>query len=175
MADDARYAFAVMSTLLGGGMSSRLFYEIREKRGLVYGVHSFLSQFSETGMFGVYAGTGANEANAVLRLIGEEMARARDGVDEDETARAKAQLRAGALMSRESVESRCDQLAHEIAVHGRPIPMEERMASLAAVDAAAARGALDQLLNGPLTLALVGPTSGVSDFEALTRQLTDRG
>lgn len=170
--DPRRHAYAVMGAVLGGGMSSRLFYEIREKRGLVYGVHAFMNAFRETGLMGVYAGTGEDQTAEVLDVIGDEIARACEDIDDAEVARAKAQIRASLLMGRESVEGRCDQIAHDLAVFGRTIPTQERLDALAAVDAPATRAALKEMRKGPLTLALVGPTAGAADYAALTRQLT---
>ena len=100
--DQGFYAASVLSTILGGGMSSRLFQEIREKRGLAYAIYSFLSCYKDCGIFGVYAGTGAEEAHGLLSLVLDEIEKVQDDITEEELDRARAQLKASILMSLES-------------------------------------------------------------------------
>ncbi|HXU58326.1 MAG TPA: pitrilysin family protein, partial [Verrucomicrobiae bacterium] len=104
--DPDYYAAAVLSQLLGGGMSSRLFQEVREKRGLVYSIHTFSSSYSDAGLFGIYAGTGENEVAELMPLVCDELVKLADILEDEELVRARAQLRAGLLMSRESTGSR---------------------------------------------------------------------
>jgi len=105
-ADDDFHALQVYSTLLGGGMSSRLFQEVREKRGLAYSVFSYASSYVDGGLFSVYAGTGEKDVAEMMPLIAAEMLDTTHRVDEAEVARARAQLKAGLLMSMESPSSR---------------------------------------------------------------------
>ncbi|MGH6961069.1 MAG: M16 family metallopeptidase, partial [Dongiaceae bacterium] len=132
--DPDYYAATVYSTLLGGGMSSRLFQEIREKRGLVYSIYSFASPYSDGGLFGVYAGTGADEVRELVPVLCDELVKVADTLDETELRRARAQLKAGILMGRESSGSRSEQLAQQLLIYGRPIPMDEIVARVEAVD-----------------------------------------
>src|SRR5262249_51228679 len=109
---------SVLSTALGGGMSSRLFQEIREKRGLVYAIHSFVHGYRDSGLFGIYAGTGEGEAAELVPVLCDEIVRLADGFRAVELNRAKAQMKAGLLMSLESTSARCEQLAQHLLIHG---------------------------------------------------------
>ena len=131
--DRLHYPTLLLSTLLGGGMSSRLFQEIREKRGLVYSIYSFAHPFKDGGVFAVYAGTGEKEVEELMPVTLDELRKVQTTVTQDELDRAKAQLRASLLMSLESTGSRTEQLARQIQVHGRVIPVEETKAKIAAV------------------------------------------
>ncbi len=155
--DEDFYTASVLSTLFGGGMSSRLFQEIREKRGLVYSIYAFLSSYSDGGLFGIYAGTGADEVGQLLPLISDEMAKLTGTIEEDEIARARAQLKASILMSLESTSSRCEQMARQISIYGRPITVEETVDHIDAVNAAALKKVAERFLSGPVTLSAVGP------------------
>src|SRR5258708_14327719 len=101
-------------------MASRLFQEIREKRGLVYAIHSFAHSYRDTGLAGIYAGTGEEEAAELLPVLCEETRRLEDGLRPVELARAKAQMKAGLLMSLESTSARCEQLAPPLFIHVTP-------------------------------------------------------
>ena len=93
--DPALYSLQVFTSVLGGGMSSRLFQEVREKRGLCYSISAFHMPYSDTGMFGIYAGTDAGDVNELMRVAIEETARAADGITEAEVDKAKAQMKVG--------------------------------------------------------------------------------
>ncbi len=129
------YAAAVLSTLFGGGMSSRLFQEIREKRGLVYSIYSFVPSYSDCGLFGIYAGTGGEETAELVPLVCDEIKKMTDAVGEAELTRARAQIKASILMALESSSSRCEQAARQMMVFGRPLPTDEIVAHIEAVDA----------------------------------------
>jgi predicted Zn-dependent peptidase len=169
--DPDNYAVSVMSTLLGGGMSSRLFQEIREKRGLVYSIYSFNAAYTDTGIVGVYAGTGAAEVAELVPVLCDELKKVAERIDEDELKRARAQIRAGILMSLESTSSRCEQLARQMLVFGRPIPPEEINDHIMAVDAAAARRAAARVFAARPALAALGPIEKVEAFERITGRL----
>ena len=114
-AGDDYYKLAVFSSLFGGGMSSRLFQEVREKRGLVYSVYSFSSSYDDSGVFGIYAGTGKEESKTLVPVVCDEIKKILDdGVSEDETKRAKAQLKASILMSMENSSARCERMAQQL-------------------------------------------------------------
>ncbi len=152
------YPAQLFSTLYGGGMSSRLFQEVREKRGLVYSIYSFASSAADTGLVGVYAGTAQENAEEVLAIVrGELEDLAGGGPDEDELGRARAQLRASLLMARESTSSRCEQLAQQLLVHNRPIPPEELTERVEAVSAAEVMGIAARYASAPSSLVVLGP------------------
>ncbi len=166
------YPLSVLSTLLGGGMSSRLFQEAREKRGLVYSIYSFPSAYSDTGLFGIYAGTGEQEVEELLPLICDELRSVARDVNEAEITRAKAQMRAGMLMSLESTSSRCEQLARQLMIFGRPVPVAETVAKVEAVDREAVVEAARRLLATPPTMATLGPIDRVAGYDAVVDALS---
>ena len=159
------YALSVLSTLLGGGMSSRLFQEIREKRGLVYSIYSFPSSFIDSGVFGIYAGTGENEVAELIPLVCAEMVKATSDITEAEVARAKAQLKSSILMSLESTSARCEQLARQLVVFGRPLPLSEVVNKVAEVDVAAVQRVARRLIQGPVTLTGLGPLGRMPNYD----------
>lgn len=159
--DPDHYPVQLLSTLLGGGMSSRLFQEIREKRGLVYSIYSFASPYHDTGVFALYAGTGEEQVAELVPVAVEELRRVQLDVTVDELNRAKAQLRASLLMSLESTGSRCEQIARQLQVHGRVIPVEETKARIAAVTVEDIQRAAARLFRGRPTLAALGPIAKV--------------
>lgn len=123
--DDKYYAHQIYSTILGGGMSSRLFQEVREHRGLAYSVYSFSSSHAETGLFGIYAGTSPNLLADMVPVIKGEMEALADGPTEQEFHIARAQLKAGLLMALEATTSRMEQLGRQLLLFGRVIPVQE--------------------------------------------------
>ncbi|MCG8508884.1 MAG: insulinase family protein [Rhodospirillales bacterium] len=169
--DDRFFAMSVLSTLLGGGMSSRLFQEIREKRGLVYSIQAFHSFYSDAGVFGVYAGTGETEAEELVPLVCQELRKVAEFVTIDEVLRARAQLKASLLMALESTSSRAEQLARQLMVFGRPLTIPEIIDSIDAVDADAVMAAARHLIGGRPTFATLGPVSAVADYDAIVDSL----
>ncbi|MGB8275204.1 MAG: pitrilysin family protein [Alphaproteobacteria bacterium] len=169
--DPDYYAQSVFSTLLGGGMSSRLFQEVREKRGLAYSIYSFTSPYTDGGLFGIYAGTGEAEAAELVPVVCDELAGAARRVAAAEIARAKAQGRAAVLMARERTSARCEQLGHNILIYGRPLPLDEILGGIEAVDEAAIGRVADRLVTSRPTLAAVGPLSHVESYERLARRI----
>ena len=134
------YPLSVLSTLLGGGMSSRLFQEAREKRGLVYSIYSFPASYTDTGLFGIYAGTGEDEVEELVPLVCDELRKVVLDVGEAEISRARAQLKSGMLMALESTSARCEQLARQLMIFGRPVPIAESVARIEAVDRRCSNG-----------------------------------
>ncbi len=169
--DPDYYAVSVFSTLLGGGMSSRLFQEIREKRGLVYSIYSFSSSYSDSGLFGIYAGTGEQEVEVLIPLMCDELRKVAEGPTAAEVERARAQLRAGILMSQESTSARCEQLATQLMVWGRPLGRDEILARVEAVGAADVVRVAQRLIAAPPTLAALGPVARVEDAERTAARL----
>ncbi|MBF0249851.1 MAG: insulinase family protein [Alphaproteobacteria bacterium] len=171
--DDDFYAASVFSTLFGGGMSSRLFQEVREKRGLVYSVYSFLSSYSDSGLFAIYAGTGEDEVRELIPVVCEEIGKIAGGgpVSAEELNRAKAQLKASIFMGLESTSSRAEQLARQMKIFGRPIPTQESVDKIDAVDEAAISRAAMRIFKSPPTLAALGAIDRVEDFETFRARL----
>jgi predicted Zn-dependent peptidase len=155
------YPSMLLSTLLGGGMSSRLFQEIREKRGLVYSIYSFTAPAADGGLFGIYAGTGESEAAELMPVTLEELGKVQHHVTAAELNRARAQLKAGLLMSLESTGSRCEQVARQWQIFGRIIPASETVAKIEAVTAADIRAVAAKIFRTRPTLATLGPISQV--------------
>jgi predicted Zn-dependent peptidase len=170
--DPDYYTSLVLSTLLGGGMSSRLFQEVRERRGLAYSIYSFTSAYADGGLFGIYAGTGEAEAEELLGLVCDEMSGLPPSLEAEEIARARAQLKASVLMSREHSLSRCEQLAQQILVYGRPLEVAEIVAEVEAVEETALSRLTGRLLARRPTLAALGPVGGLDSFERLSARLT---
>jgi predicted Zn-dependent peptidase len=155
------YPTLLLSTLLGGGMSSRLFQEVREKRGLVYSIYSFSAPFLDGGLFGIYAGTGESEAEELMPITLQELRKVQTEVTEVELARARAQVKASLLMSLESTGSRSEQLARQLQVFGRVVPTAETVAKINAVTTADVCRAATRLFRGVPTLATMGPAERV--------------
>ncbi|HBK07828.1 MAG TPA: peptidase M16 [Acetobacteraceae bacterium] len=160
-ADVDYYPTVLLSTLLGGGMSSRLFQEIREKRGLVYSIYSFASPFKDGGLFGIYAGTGESEVAELMPVMLEELGKVQGDISEKELNRARAQLKASLLMSQESTGSRCEQLARQIQTFNRVLSTEEVLAKINAVTEADIKRAAARHFRAKPTLATVGPSERV--------------
>jgi predicted Zn-dependent peptidase len=162
------YDLQVFTSVLGGGMSSRLFQEIRERRGLCYAIYAFHSPYSDTGLFGIYAGTDASDAPELMRVVIAELQAASEGINEAEIARAKAQMKAGLLMALESSSTRAEQLARQIIAYGRPIPVDEIVAKVNAVTVASARAAGRALVSRKVAaVAALGPANGLESTAAI--------
>jgi predicted Zn-dependent peptidase len=156
--DDRRYAAAVLEAAVGGGMSSRLFQEIREKRGLVYSVGSTLTHYADTGAFSVYAGCSPKRVREVLRLIREELARvAADGLTPEEVLRGRGQLKGGVVLGLEDTGSRMSRLGKSELSHGEYLPVREVLSRLDAVDEEQVQAVGADLLTREACLAVVGP------------------
>lgn len=165
------YPTMLLSTLLGGGMSSRLFQEIRERRGLVYSIYSFTAPAHDGGLFGIYAGTGESEAAELIPVVLEELEKVQQEVSLAELDRARAQLKAGLLMSLESTGSRCEQLARQWQVFGRVIPASETVAKINAVTVEEVCAAAGRLFRRTPTLATIGPVDQVPTFSSIVERL----
>ena len=137
--DPSLYSLQVFTSVLGGGMSSRLFQEVREIRGLCYTIQAFHMPYSDIGMFGLYAGTDETDAPELMRVVIDQIESATETLNEAEIARAKAQMKAGLLMALESSEARLGQIARQMLAFGRPIPLDEIVAKVEAVTVDSAR------------------------------------
>jgi predicted Zn-dependent peptidase len=169
------YSLQVFTNVLGGGMSSRLFQEVRENRGLCYTIHAFHMPYSDTGLFGLYAGTDEADAPELMRVVIDQIAGATETVNEAEVARAKAQQKAGLLMALESSEARVAQIARQMLAYGRPIPLEEIVAKVDAVTVESARAAGRALVDrGRPAIAALGPGNGLESTAAIAESLVRR-
>ena len=169
--DPSFYAMQVLSTAFGGGMSSRLFQEVREKRGLAYSVYSFTASYVDGGLFGIYAGAGESHVDELVPVICGEVVKVAERVDDDEIARAKAQLKASLLMSMESPSARCEQLGRQMLIFGRSIPASEIIEKVDAVDGAAIAIAARNLVGGGApTVTVLGPTRRVEAYEKIAER-----
>ncbi|HAH08898.1 MAG TPA: hypothetical protein DCL48_02215 [Alphaproteobacteria bacterium] len=170
--DDALIS-QVYATALGGGMSSRLFQEVREKRGLCYSIYCFGQSYKDCGLFGVYAGTSAGQASELLKVVAGEMAAMEGSVTSDEVERAKAQLRAGMLMALESPSARCEQIIGHLWAYGRLLTQAEILDKLAGIDAGAVRAFAGRAAQtGPMSLAAMGPLKKLDSFEHIAARFT---
>lgn len=155
--DDDYIAAQVFSGLFGGGMSSRLFQEVREKRGLCYAIYSTAWGLKDAGLFGIHAATGADLMGELIDVVGAELKRAADEAPtEAELSRAKAQLKAGLMMSLESSSSRAEQLARNLLCHGRILSAEELIASVDDVTADRVRELAGELMQYDPAIVVVG-------------------
>ena len=169
------YSLQVFTNVLGGGMSSRLFQEARETRGLCYTIQTFHMPYSDTGIFGLYAGTDETDAPELMRVVIDEIGSATETINEAEVARAKAQMKAGLLMALESSEARIGQLARQMIAYGRPIPLDEIVARIEAVTVESARVAGRALVSRSRpAIAALGPGSGLESTAAIAETLVRR-
>lgn len=160
--DDPDYfAAQVYATVLGGGMSSRLFQEIREVRGLAYSVFAYSGSSVDSGTVGLYAGTSEQDAGALVPVIADEMGKLVTDATEEEVARARAQLRAGFLMGLESPSSVIETIGRQWLIHGRVMPVDEVLEKLAEVDAASVRRFADKVMRSRPAVAALGPHQGI--------------
>lgn len=169
--DEGYYAAQILAVALGGGMSSRLFQEARENRGLCYTIFAQCAAWSDAGMMTIYAGTGGEELPELINLTADELNRAARDLDEAEVARARAQTKAGLLMGLESVSARAERLAAMLSAWGRILPLAETVERIDAVGVPQARAAARRLLAAPPTLALYGPVERAGPIDALTARL----
>ena len=169
--DPDYYASAVLSQVFGGGMSSRLFQEVREKRGLVYGIHSFASAWTDSGLFGIYAGTGEKEARELLPIVCDELLKLPHDISAEELSRAAAQLKAGILMAREKTSARCEQLAAQLLIYDRVLSPAEIVAKVDAVTLEDLSRIARRLTASKPTLTAMGPVGEVMDLASLRARL----
>lgn len=169
--DERFYTTQVMASILGGGMSSRLFQEIREKRGLCYSIGSFSSNFAETGLLGIYAATSPELTDELVTVLTGELTAFAESVRDDETVRARAQLKAGLLMSLESSSMRADQVARQLLAFGRVVPVEEVAQKVDAVDRAAVADLAARLFRSAQPVySAVGALDGLASYERVAAQ-----
>jgi predicted Zn-dependent peptidase len=173
--DASLHSLQVFTSVLGGGMSSRLFQEVRENRGLCYTISAFHMPYSDTGLFGLYAGTDEADAPELMRVVIDQIGNATETLNQAEVNRAKAQMKAGLLMALESSEARVAQIARQMLAYGRPIPLEEIVAKVDAVTVESARAAGRALVErGRPAIAALGPGNGLESTAAIAESLVRR-
>ncbi len=169
---DDFYIAQIYAQVMGGGMSSRLFQEIREKRGLCYSIYAQAGAYADTGMLTIYAGTSAEDIAGLSELTIDEMRRAIDDMGEAEVARARAQMKAGLLMGLESPSARAERLARLVAIWGRVPPVAETVDKIDAVTRKAVADFAETIAKaGAAALALYGPADRAPALPALTQRL----
>ncbi len=169
--EGAFYATQLMSVALGGGMSSRLFQEAREKRGLCYTIFAQAGAYQDSGMFTIYAGTGEAEAKGLAELTVDVIRKAAEDFTQEELDRARAQMKAGMVMGLESPSARAERLARSLMIWGRAPDLDQTIAKIDAVDLTAMRDAAEALTKGMPTLAYYGPVGDAPDVVSFGARL----
>ncbi len=169
--DEDYYTAQALSTILGGGMSSRLFQEVREKRGLVYSVFSYHSGYADDGQFGIYAGTGPNDLPELIPVVCDEVLKITREVNEQEIERAKAQLRSNMLMGRESMMSRADQQAKHLIFRDKVLDVQAMVQKIDAIDVQKILNVAQKIFRGKPTVAALGPLSKMESYEKISERL----
>ncbi len=166
------YAASLLATILGGGMSSRLFQEVREKRGLVYSIQAFNQSYRDTGVFGIYAGTGEESVAELIPVVTSECLAIIKNCQAEELLRAQNQLKASLMMARESTSARCEQLAQHMLTYGRPLDPGEIMDRIDAVTVADIGEIATTLFASTPTLSAIGPLQHLPEYEKVTLLLS---
>jgi predicted Zn-dependent peptidase len=159
-ADPDRFAFGVVNTALGGGMSSRLFQEVRERRGLAYSVYSYHAQYTEAGLFTCYAGTTPSRAHEVIAVLRDQLGDVRDGgLSQDEFERAKGHAKGSMVLSLEDPGGRMSRLGKSEIAHGEILSVNETLRRIERVTLDDAKRVAHRVLSQPMTLTVLGPFS----------------
>ena len=169
--DKDYYTAALLASVFGGGMSSRLFQEIREKRGLVYSIYAFNSPETDTGTFGIYAGTGEKEVAELLPVLCDEINRLPNTITEEELTRAKNRAKARILMRSENFSSHAESNAIDMVIYDRVVPDEETIAQIDAVTVQDLSKLATRLFAGRPTLASLGPIDRVTPYDDILKHL----
>lgn len=169
--DPDYYAAALLSSILGGGMSSRLFQEIREKRGLVYSIYAFNSPETDTGTFGIYAGTGEKEVSELMPVLCDEILRLSDTITDTEIERAKERLKARLLMRLENWGTHAESNAVDMIIYGYVMTKEDTLAKIDAVTKADLVRLSRRIFGGVPTCAALGPIDHVMSYEKIVERM----
>lgn len=163
------YTMAVLSSILGSGMSSRLFQEVREKRGLVYSVYSFASSYRRNGLFGIYAATSANKLEELADVAVNELLKMTVAITEEEFSRTKTQFKASLLMSGESNTASCDQIASQTMLFGKPLEHAEMLEKLNKVSINDVIELAKRIVKGKCSVVTVGKADCRGAIRALQK------
>jgi predicted Zn-dependent peptidase len=168
--DQRRFAMGVLSAALGGGMSSRLFQEIREKRGLAYSVYSYAQQYAGSGFIGFYAGCNPSKATEVVSIMRDVLHDvANNGLTHEELSRAQGAVRGTLVLSQEDTGSRMSRIGKSELVYGEIMTFDQILKAVADVSSSDIRALADEILHSTPTLAVVGPFSKRSVFERVLK------
>ncbi len=170
--DPDYHAALVLSTIMGGGMSSRLFQEVREKRGLVYSVYSFHQAYKDDGMFAIYAGTGPDKLGELMPVLCDEVQKVTRTIHQAELDRAKAQIKASILMGREQMMSRADQQARQLITFDRTIQISETIEKIEELTTDNIKNVAKHIFTSVPTLASLGPVQNLASFEDIRSKVT---
>jgi predicted Zn-dependent peptidase len=166
------FSLQVFTGALGGGMSSRLFQEVREKRGLCYSIYAFHMPYSDTGVFGLYSGTDSTDAPELMKVVIDEIADATATLNESEVNRTKVQMKAGQLMALESSGARAEQIARQVLFYGRPLSLDEIVQKIDAVTVESVRAAGAAMLRRSRpAIAALGSGRGLASAAAIAETL----
>ncbi len=169
------YCSQILANILGGGMSSRLFQEVREHRGLCYSVYAFHWGFSDTGIFGVHAATGGENLPELMPVIIDELRKSSMKIEQQEIDRARAQIRAQLLMGQESPAARAGQIARQMMLYGRPIPNEELMERLSGITIERLTDLAGRLFfDTRPTLSAIGPVEKLAPMNDILGALSNK-
>ena len=169
--DKDRYAMMLLSSLYGGGMSSRLFQQVREERGLCYSIFSFAQMFSDAGVFGLYAGTAAEDVDEMLSLSCKALHDMKHDITDDEVERGKSQMRAGILMGQESVSGMTESMARQLLLFGNVRTADEIAQSVSELNKDDVVRVIERLTADTApALSLIGPSDAVMSNDDI-RQL----
>ncbi|MDC1242662.1 insulinase family protein [Amylibacter sp.] len=169
--DDNIYTAQIYSTALGGGMSSRLFQEIREKRGLCYSIYASAGAFADSGMMTIYSGTSSNDISGLANITIDEIKRSASDMTDEEVARSRSQMKAGMLMGLEGASARCERLARTILIFNRVPDLDEIVSKIDAVNAEHVKEFAENLCNSSVAYALYGPVKNAPDASELEKRL----
>ncbi len=172
--DENFYAAQALSSIFGGGMSSRLFQEVREKRGLVYSVFSFHSAYNDDGQFGIYAGTGPEDLPELIPVVCDEVQKICENLSDEEVARAKTQMKSGLIMGRESMMSRADQQAKFLLFRNTVIDVEDLTKKIEAIDKQTIQSVAKRIFTSAPTLAALGPLKELESFDTIKSRLSQK-
>ncbi len=169
--DPAYYAAEALSTILGGGMSSRLFQEVREKRGLAYSIFCFHSAYQDDGQMALYAGTGPQDLPELIPVLCDEIGKTLDTITDNELDRAKAQIRSSILMGRESMMTRANQQAKQLICFNTLLDLQDKLNKIAAVRVNDVHAVAKRIFATRPTLAALGPLSQLESYDRITKRL----
>lgn len=170
---DPRYsAMRILSSVLGGGTSSRLWQEVRDKRGLVYSVYSFRDSYVDAGQFGVYAGSSPDNLTELVPIILDEIVKIQDGITDAELARAKTQIISSARMGREKVMTRVDQQGRHMLTYGSPFDIHDLISSVSAVTTDEIASLAKSVFTSPMLVSAVGQLENLMPIEEMRKRIS---
>jgi predicted Zn-dependent peptidase len=159
-----RFDFVALSTIIGGGMSSRLFQEVREKRGLAYSIFSYVSNYKDSGIFGIYAGSDEYKLEEVCKVIHSELSKVQENLKEEEVHKAKIQIKASLLMGLENSSTRMERIANQYLLHGSFFTNENLIKLIDEVSVTSILKSLEKMQTSKPTLAIVGKCKSIDNL-----------